>query len=243
MFWNQSTTINEKKWERYIDRPAWYLKLLPDYKRLNKRAEKNPELKTRLKEQAYAFFERHLETEDLQLGNLGPNWDEERKQIDAIVIHHTANLPGMTLERLSAMHLLRLYASHYIYPPKEEKQIKGQPIWSGHFHNGKQVFYSYHWLVRENGTIERLLADNEIGWQSGNWDVNTRSIAICLDGDYRQHDPSERMLGAVAELIRSSYGVVPKEHIFGHEEINKKTDCPGMNFLNGWKEKITRRGV
>ena len=239
MFWNRTTTINEKKWERYIDRPDWYLKLLPDYKRLNKRAEKDPEFKVRLKKQAYAFFERHLRAGDLRLGDSGPNWDEERRPIDTIVIHHTANPSGMTRERLSAMHLLRLYASHYIYPPKKEKYIKGQPIWSGHFHNEKQVFYSYHWLVREDGSTERLLNDDEIGWQAGNWEVNTCSVGICLDGDYREQDPPEKMLAAVVKLIKKEYSGVKTDRIFGHGEVNKKTDCPGVNFVEGWKNILT----
>lgn len=38
------------------------------------------------------------------LATSGANQDAERKPIDTIVIHHTANAPGMTRERLSAMH-------------------------------------------------------------------------------------------------------------------------------------------
>lgn len=238
MFWKKTTIINEEKWGRYINRPDWYLKLLPEYQRLIKRVEKDPELKAKLKEQAYAFFERHLVFGDLRLGESGPSWDKERKSIDTIIIHHTANPPGMTRDRLSAMHLLRLYASHYIYPPKKERWIKRQPIWSGHFHIDKQVFYSYHWLVREDGSVERLLNDNEIGWQAGNWEVNTRSIGICLDGDYREQDPPKIMLKAAVKLIQEHYEDISRDRVFGHNEINKKTDCPGGNFIGGWKNEL-----
>jgi hypothetical protein len=237
-FTRKEPTINEQEWERYIHRPDWYLKLLPDYKRLNKRADKNPELKSQLKEQAYSFFEKHLNAGDLHLGKKGPKWDEERKNIDTIVIHHTANPSGLTWQRLSAMHLLRLYASHYIYPPKLERHLKKQPIWSGHFRDGQQVFYSYHWLVRSNGSMERLLNDSEIGWQSGNWNINTRSVAICIDNDLREGNPSKKVLGKIAELIKKRYPDVSHDRIFGHGEINEKTDCPGRNFSTGWKKEL-----
>lgn len=237
MFWNRSHTIDEEKWEQHLDRPDWYLKILPDYKRLNKRV-KDEERRAELKEQVYSFFERHLITNTICLAESGPNEDADRKSIDTIVIHHTKNPPGMTRDRLNAMHLLRLYASHYIYPPKNAKHIRKQPIWSGHFHNGKQVFYSYHWLVREDGSIERLLNDDEIGWQAGNWEVNTRSVAICLDGDYQDVDPPAPMLKAVAKLIKKQYSQVNTDRIFGHGEINKKTECPGGNFVNGWKSAL-----
>lgn len=239
MFW-RSSEINEEKWDRYIHRDDWYLKLLPDYKRLSKRVENDVDLKAALKEQAYAFFERHLIAGDLALGESGPNWDEERRDIDTVVIHHTANPSGMRVSRLNAMHLLRLYASHYIYPSKADRYIKGQPIWSGHFgESGQQVFYSYHWLVREDGTVERLLEDGEIGWQAGEWDINTRSVAICLDGDYRMTDPPRKMLAAVSKLLSKHYPQVGSDRVLGHGEVNPKTDCPGGNFQS-WRNQLVK---
>jgi|GEM_PF-2098109 len=51
------------------------------------------------------------------------------------------------------------------------------------------VFCAYHWLVYMDGTMERLLQDNEVGWHAGKWDVNCKSVAICLDDDFENLAP------------------------------------------------------
>lgn len=90
--------------------------------------ESSKEISDEIKEEIYQFFENRLATKEIVLGNNGPNWDVERKPIDSIIIHHTKNQPGITWQRLSAMHLIRLYATYYSNPVKNEKHIKGQPI-------------------------------------------------------------------------------------------------------------------
>lgn len=137
------------------------------------------------------------------------------------------------------MQLVCLYATYYASPYYErEKHIKGQAIFSNHFKSGHQVFYVYQWLVRMDGKTERLLNDNEIGWQAGNWEVNCRSVAICLDNDFENSAPSDLVLSSVAELIKEKYSQVSFEKIIGHREVNPKTICPGNEFLTGWKWKL-----
>jgi N-acetyl-anhydromuramyl-L-alanine amidase AmpD len=142
------------------------------------------------------------------------------------------------------MELLRLYATFFANPTYEaDKEIKGQPIFSGHFRDGKQVFYPYHWIVRKNGEVEPLLFDNEIGWHAGNWEVNCRSVAIVFDNNFENSTPSKIEIEFVAKLIKEKYPNVTKERIFGHREINTKTTCPSNLFLTegdkkGWKEDL-----
>jgi len=136
------------------------------------------------------------------------------------------------------MHLIRLYAMYYSNPVENEKYIKGQPIFSHHFRDGEQVFYAYHWLVRMNGEVERLLPDNETGWQAGNWEVNCRSVAICLDNDFENSRPSVNVIETIAKIIKENYNHVEKARIFGHREVSPKTTCPGNSFLSDWKQEI-----
>lgn len=235
--------INELKWTELVKKPDWYLVIRPEYEKLKKQAEENGE-NQQLKEEVYEFFEKHLAQGGIALGDKGNNWDSERKPIDTIIIHHTKNSPGITKERLSAMILMRLYASYYAKPTdKEDESIVGKPIYSGHFRNGQQVFYPYHWLVRKEGSLERLLFDNETGWQSGNWEINCRSVAIVLDNNYEESYPSAIELSAIANLIKSQYNSVPKNRIFGHQEVKPNTTCPSKFFLSkdgqkGWKEDL-----
>ncbi len=232
--------FDEAKWQDAIQYDDWYLRLFGDYKKLMKKAKESPkEAAEEIKGELYQFFETNLAKGNIKLGDTGPNWDEERKPIDIIVVHHTKNPPGITWQRLSAMQLIRLYASYYASPHYEgEQHIKGTPIYSSHFRDGQMVFYAYHWLVRMDGTTERLLGDNEIGWHAGKWDVNCKSVAICLDNDFENSAPSEPVLEAVFNLIKKQYPSISREDVFGHREINPKTTCPGNLFLDKWKSKI-----
>src|SRR6266542_5960103 len=96
--------FDENKWVEAIKHDDWYLRLSDDYKRLVKQAEESSkEISEEIKEEIYQLFENHLANKSIALGKDGANWDEERKPIDTIVIHHTKNPPGITWQRLSAM--------------------------------------------------------------------------------------------------------------------------------------------
>ena len=233
------------KWERLLGKTNWHLTIVPEIEEIRKGfADESEVEQDAVKMELYDFFELHLKNSDIALEKNPPNTDAERKPIDTIVIHHTSNPAGMSKERLSGMELMRLYAP-YFYEPKSEadKSMKGRPIYSGHARDGKQVFWPYHWFVRKDGTAERLLEDNEIGWQAGNWDINCRSVAICFDGDYENSRPSDVELQAVVRLVKEKYPSVPKQSILGHREVNPKTTCPSNLFLSqenirGWKDDL-----
>lgn len=224
--------IDEQAFSRVLEREDWYLELYHQYERLTK----DPEAL----EEFYALIERQLAAGTVALGETGPDWDRERTPVDTVVIHHTHCPPGITRERLSAMHLIRLYAANYASPAPSEYHVQGDAIFSKHFYGGRQVFYAYHWIVRMDGTTERLLADNELGWHAGNWDVNRRSVGIVLDNNFEDAMPSQAVLDGLARLIREQYPHVPPERLFGHREVNPKTTCPGNGFLGGWKQKVLR---
>jgi N-acetylmuramoyl-L-alanine amidase len=232
-------------WEPLLSEPQWYLTVVPEMHALTEQLGKEPdEVRQAYKIAMYDFFEDHLMKRDIALGRDLPGADAERKSIDTIVIHHTSNPPGLRPERLSAIELIRLYAPYFAHPKsKEDAQLKGQPVASGHARGGGQVFWPYHWLIRRDGRGERLLYDREIGWHAGDWDVNCRSVAIALDNDYDAARPSKTELRGIADLIKNNYRKVPLERIVGHREVNSKTICPSNLFLDGqhgrgWKEDL-----
>lgn len=237
-----ATYFDERVWLQELQKPDWYLRLFEDYQRLMQLADESPSgVAESIKEEVYGFVEERLTQGKIALAEHGPYRDAERKPIDTVVVHHTKNPPGITWQRLSAMHLIRLYAPYYRNPSKTESLIRGQAIYSHHFRNGQQVFYAYHWLVRMDGHTERLLNDHEIGWQAGDWNTNRRSVALCLDNDFADHAPSEDVLEAVADLMIRHYPQVAGERILGHREVNPKTTCPGNVFLSGWKETLLQK--
>ncbi len=173
----------------------------------------------------------------ITLGEAGPNWDAQRQVIDTVVVHHTAGAAPANLGRLNAMHLLNLYVPKYQSPGEDFELIGGTPIYSGHADAaGNQVFYGYHWLIREDGSREHLLPDERIGWHAGNWEVNTRSVAVCFDGDLGQGLPTSEALDSAVELIATVYGHVASARILGHNAI-VQTTCPGGEFTM-WGEEL-----
>jgi N-acetylmuramoyl-L-alanine amidase len=234
------------RWEPLLGNPQWYLTVVPELDTFRAAIQREGnDVQQECKRGIYEFFEAHLVQGDIALGTNRKNADAERKPIDTVVIHHTSNLPGLRPDRLSAIELLRLYAPYYFHPTQQEEQhLRGEAISSGHIRNGKQVFWPYHWIVRGDGTAERLLYDSEIGWHAGDWDVNCRSVAIALDNDYEHSSPSVTELRSVAAII-GHYPGVPSAQIIGHREVNRKTACPSELFLNapgqkGWKSQLLR---
>jgi hypothetical protein len=222
--------------------PTWYLTVVPETEAFN-RAIKNesPEVKSACRTLLYDYFEAHLMRGDIALSRKPKDADSERQPIDTVVIHHTSSSPGLSPDRLSAIELIRLYAPYFA--AKKDQFPNGQPIYSGHLRDGKQVFWPYHWIVRSDGSAEQLLRDSEIGWHAGNWDINCRSVAIVLDNDYEHTSPSIVELQGVATLIRQHYEPIPLTRIVGHREVNSKTTCPSELFMDesdwrGWKSTL-----
>lgn len=231
--------FDEQSWRSILHKPDWYLRLADELQALQdigKRSDKKTAQE--IGNAIYDFFETHLADGSIALGTNGHEEDGERKPIDTIVIHHTSSTPGMTIERLNAMHLLRLYVPVFV---KRAKSGAPKPIVSGHIRNGRQMFYAYHWLIRSDGSVERLLNDSEIGWQAGDWETNCRSIAICFDDNLTEKIPTPDALASVKMILQKHYPHIQREHLFGHREINPKTSCPGERYLGGWGEEL--RGV
>jgi len=227
-------------WWDALGKPNWYIRLVKDFKQLELRAEQqeNDPNHKEIKGEAYTLVERALRENHVLLGVSGEDFDRERRPIDTIVIHHTKNSPGMTLDRLNAMQLLRIYGEYYANPTEDQRFLRGQPIWSGHFYNDRQVFWGYHWLIRTNGAAEQILGDQYVGWHAGNWSVNTRSIGICIDNDLSNEAPSKTVLNAVVGIIRRHYQDVPSANIIGHHDANFSTACPGNLFYAVWRQQL-----
>lgn len=241
---NMANYIDEAFWREALSTPTWYLLLQDDFERLEELATQESDYanRKRIKDTAYRLVEEAVRTGRLPMATMGDDLDAERQQIDTIVVHHTKNKPGMTLERLNAMQLLRIYGRYYTNPTNpNEQHFKGQPVWSGHFYNDAQVFWGYHWLMREDGTSQRILPDEAIGWHAGNWDVNTRSVGICIDDDLSHKQPSETVMQSIADTINRHYPNVRNTKIVGHCEVNDGTACPGDLFVKGWKRELVGR--
>jgi hypothetical protein len=235
--------FKQLRWD--MSDPLWYQQWAPIMRELSKLSETDRYEYEQLKERVYDFFEEMLEHDEVVLGSEVGVWDNGRQPIDTAVIHHTSNPPWLTPERLSAIELARLYAPAYASPTTEGDKPKmvGKPISSGHVYDGKQVFWPYHYLVRQDGSDISLLRPSEVGWHAGQWSTNLRSIAITLDGDYENDRPNNEMLLKIGKII-ARYNI-PRANVIGHNEVKpeRKLSCPSNLFLStegrrGWKEDL-----
>ncbi len=198
--------FDHDKWKEVISQHDWYLILRDELAELLHGEEAG-------KEAVEQFFETALHDRTIMLGVIGPNWDRERKPIDTIVIYQTHRPSGISWRRLSAMGLLSAYVPRYISPPPGAPQKIGDPIYAHHLRGAEQVFYLYHWLVRQDGSMERFLGDHEIGWHSGDRELDAKSIAICLDGNFDKTPIPEIMQKTLHALIDEHYHHVAPEHL------------------------------
>lgn len=83
-----------------------------------------------------------------------------------------------------------------------------------------------------------------MAWHAGNLAVNRRSIAICIDDNLTNHNPTGEALEAVGNIIRSHYQEVlgGQNAIVGPREVSSSpTICPGNTFLLDWKDDVIDR--
>lgn len=203
----------------------------------------------RVRDNTVDIFEQLLSEDAVRLGRPGQellvDQDDGRKDADTIVIHHSKRAAGISNGQLSALELLRLYAPEYAKGTVRNEDGSLQPIFSGHFDaEGRQVFYRYHWIVRQDGACERLLDDSAFAWHAGGTEnVNSHSIAICIDDDLSDKLPTPESLESVAAIIAEHYTQIAKvpRAIVGHTEVNDQSVCPGPLFQTSWKATLLDR--
>lgn len=232
-----TTYFNETTIRQYASQENWYISLGREFRRvLKKHDAAGISKKDAITTEMYDLIESLLASNTLKIADTGPiDFDVDRKPIDTLVVHHTPQPSGITKIRLNAIHLLRLYTPIFSDPSQRDQIIRRKAIYSGHVRNGRQIFWAYHWLIQTDGNVRRLLLDSETGWHAGNWDINCRSIGICLDGDFTNSSPPDDMIRAVKKLI-DNYKI-KGSRVLGHCEVNKTTICPGNEFTS-WKAKL-----
>lgn len=133
------------------------------------------------------------------------------REINAIVIHHSADP-----QKDSDKALNNINQTH-------KKALHPTP-------NGYGYHIAYHFVIMKDGNVIKTRPIKEIGYHAGNWDVNTKSVGICLSWNFEVEKPTKEQLEAMRDLISElQSGYWNKLEIKLHREI-KPTACPGKNF-------------
>ncbi|MGL4875193.1 MAG: N-acetylmuramoyl-L-alanine amidase [Clostridium sp.] len=120
--------------------------------------------------------------------------------VKEIVLHHAASSGDLSAERIHQMHL--------------------NNGWSG---------IGYHFVVRQNGTIERGRPESKMGAHCAN--ANSNRLGICFTGNFDVNKMSETQLKAGKELVSFLKGKYPNAKLIRHKDVIKQsTACPGRYF-------------
>ncbi|MGL5766641.1 MAG: peptidoglycan recognition protein family protein, partial [Sarcina sp.] len=97
-----------------------------------------------------------------------------------------------------------------------------------HLNNGWSGI-GYHFVVRQNGTIERGRPENKMGAHCVN--ANTGRIGICFPGDFDKNKMNQIQINSGKEIVANLKNKYPKAVIKPHKKvINQSTACPGRYF-------------
>lgn len=95
----------------------------------------------------------------------------------------------------------------------------------------------YHYYIRRDGTIYEGRPVQFVGAHCPN--NNSKSIGICLEGDFRKVQPSKEQLTACKELIAKLRKDIPSiKRVLNHNDLYK-TLCPVVNLKELVKWKTT----
>lgn len=240
-------------WTKYLQQPDWYIHLEPFLQEWIYSYVHDDQTVKAVREPFYLLVADMLENNEIPLALSGSDFDEPRRKrlemglppIDTVVIHHSEADPGEHMDKqpklLNAVGAIRQYAYEFAKNP----ELRGKPIWSGHFTpEGKQVFSAYNGLVTPDGNFTWMLEDRERRyrlWHAGG-EINDRSAALVVVGNYERSIPPMVQIDGLARTIKENYPDVKfdSQHLLGHREVNSARTCPGENFLGeaGWKEAL-----
>lgn len=95
--------------------------------------------------------------------------------------------------------------------------------------NGFGLHVAYHYIIDAKGNTRNTRPLSEIGYHAGNWEINEKSVGICILGNYENDTPTKDSLDTLAALSKEITRVYGVETVCGHRDI-KATACPGENL-------------
>lgn len=138
----------------------------------------------------------------------------DKEKIDLVIIHHD----GVKIP----------FAYNTFNRLKKEAEY--------HIANGSKHL-SYHYAIDNIGDVYYCVDEKEVCYHAGNYPVNLNSIAIVVQGNFEQQNPTARQIKALQELLvylttkRPDLPKVIRSSVKGHKEVRMfPTACPGKNL-------------
>lgn len=84
-------------------------------------------------------------------------------------------------------------------------------------------FVGYHYFIEKNGSITQTRTHTDVGAHTIGW--NTKSIGVCLAGDFNYEQPTRAQLSTLRSLVTRLELPVDL-----HRNRQANRTCPGKNF-------------
>lgn len=147
--------------------------------------------------------------------------------IGQLPVHPTKKYPPRRLTDI------RYLAIHHTAGPSTQtpEAIARYHVETDALYEGGAPGIGYHYLVGAGGTIWKVNPASVVAAcvRKG----NTRSLCVCLIGNFTDAPPPEAQWQAAVGLVRWLKRIYPAE-VFGHREVPtvpaQKTACPGAKF-------------
>lgn len=92
----------------------------------------------------------------------------------------------------------------------------------------------YTFVIEANGTIIQAHPLTVVSYNTAG--VNTKTIGICLSGDFTKQEPSPAQLKSLKRLIKYLRRTLPQRlDVYGHKDFGT-TSCPGPNLYKHLKQ-------
>lgn len=177
---------------------------------------------------------------DKQIGGFKPTW---------VILHHSYSVDGQTRN----WDAIRRYHMSFRY----QGEIITESQWAALLAEGKTSGLEKPWsdigynlgIENVNGKLT-VLPGRPIGAPGAHAvGFNTRSVGICLIGNYDLDPPSEDRLALLASLCRQLQleFAIPRDQVIGHRETYPKLNppepvqktCPGSQFdLTAFRKRL-----
>lgn len=143
---------------------------------------------------------------------------------DKLIVHHTGGTDANPLADTSH-HTFEIVDAYH-------KGLWGFRSTLGHY-------IGYHYFIEKDGKVTQGRADNEEGAHT--LGQNTKSIGICLAGNFDATLPTEAQIKALTKLLKElsvKYNI-PASNIFPHRKFANKT-CYGSKLANDWAANLVK---
>lgn len=105
------------------------------------------------------------------------------------------------------------------------------------FKSSLGFYVGYQYFIDKDGIVTQCRADNEEGAHTINY--NTKSIGICLAGNFDATLPTEKQIVSLTALLRQKIATwsIPVDKIVPHRTFTSKT-CYGNKLANNWAQTL-----